>query len=421
MGLIGLCDCNNFFVSCERLFRPELEGRAVVVLSNNDGCAIARSNEAKALGVKMGQPLFQIQDFVRRGELIICSSNYRLYGDLSSRVMTTLKEHLPSIEIYSIDEAFLDYSGFPIDGVEGHGREIARIVRRNTGIPVSIGIAPTKTLAKIASKLCKQYPKLKGCCLMRRAEDIEKVLRGYPVADVWGIGRRSAKMLLGYGVTTAWEFRSAPESWVRGMMGLTGLRTWRELNGEQSISFEDRVVGRQSITVSRSFSHEIYDFNELHQAVITFAARAGEKLRAQGSVSSQLQVVIFTNRHREDRPQHHEGMLHQFTTPTDSTLEIASAAAMLLKKLYREGFGYKKAGVSMMDISSKQGVQSSFFDGVDHERHTSLMETMDRVNKKMGRETIRLGSQGDALVPSSSDYRSPNYTTEWSDILTIKV
>ncbi len=419
--MIGLCDCNNFFVSCERVFDPSLERIAVVVLSSNDGCVIARSNESKALGVKMGQPLFQIQNLVRSGQLKILSTNYHLYGDMSERVMMTLKSALPSIEIYSIDEAFLDFSGFQLADMEEYGRNLSRKVRRNTGIPVSIGIAPTKTLAKIASKLCKKYPKLQGCCLMYRPEDIAKVLATYPIEDVWGIGRKSTKLLKGCGIHYAEEFRARPREWVQSRMGIVGLRTWQELHGNPCLEFGYTTPDRQTIMVSRSFAHEVYDFEKLHEAIATFASQASEKLRNQHCVASQIELFLATNRHREDQPQHCEGRLSRFAIATDSTLDIVQHAAELLRGLYCEGYGYKKAGVILLDISSSEGIQTSIFD-VDHRaKHRSLMSAMDKINLTHGAAMVRVGSQREGEIPTNSQYRSPRYTTEWEDILTIKV
>ncbi len=419
--MIGLCDCNNFYVSCERLFNPALEGLPVLVMSGNDGCVIARSNETKALGIKMGQPMFQIKEIIQRNNVKILSCNLQLYGDISERVMTTLKSYLPSIEIYSIDEAFLDFSGIELDKIEPFARELSRTVRRNTGIPVSIGIAPTKTLAKVASKLCKSYPKLKGGCLMYRDEDISKVLAKTTVTDIWGIGRRSGAMLSSFNIKTAEEFRQAPEGWIKGQMGITGLRTWRELHGESCIEIDSSPVERQSIMVSRSFNRDVTELESLHNSVATFATRAAEKLRQQNSVAGQIQVFVATNRHRADLPQHSEGRLITFMTPTDSTLEIAKAASSLLKELYRVGYGYKKAGVVLYDISDNEGIQSSMFDSVDRPKHKALMQTLDRLNTQMGRSTVKLGSQGDGVKAFNCEHRSPLYTTQWSDILKIKV
>ncbi len=419
--MFGLCDCNNFYVSCERLFNPALEGRAVVVMSGNDGCVVARSNEAKALGIKMGQPMFQIADLVKRQGVVAISGNLQLYGDISSRVMTTLADLLPSIEVYSIDEAFIDLSGFDIDGLKSLGEEVSRGVRRSVGVPVSLGIAPTKTLAKVAAKLCKSYPRLKGCCLMYRDEDIAKVLNSYPVGDVWGIGRRSVEMLKRYNITTAEQFRAAPKEWVQSQMGVTGLRTWSELHSQSCIELDGSESGRQSIMVSRSFRSELRDFDELRRAIATFATRAAEKLRGQRSLTSQMQVFIRTNRHRTDYAQHEGSIFVNFETPTDSTLEIVAAASAKLQMLFRDGYGYKKAGVVLYGISDNNGVQSSLFDTIDRTKHANLMSAIDRINSEMGRSTIKMATEGDGKLPTTTANQSPNYSTQWDDLLTIKL
>ena len=419
--MLALCDCNNFFASCERVFNPSLNGKPVVVLSNNDGCIIARSEEAKAVGIKMGQPLYQAQELIKSHGVAVFSSNYQLYGDMSHRVMQTLKQYAPSIEIYSIDEAFLDFDGLPIETLQERGQEIARILKRNTGIPVSIGIAPTKTLAKVASKLCKKYPKLKGACLMYRPEDITKVLSKFPIGDVWGIGRRYSKMLKGYGIETAEQFRQMQPEWVKAKMSIVGLRTWKELHGEPCIEFEHAVPDKQSITVSRSFAKPITEIEPLQEVLSTFVAMAAEKLRKQSSVTRQMQIFILTNYHREDQPQHREGRLVQFPMPTDSTLEMVKAANKALKELYRKGYSYKKAGVILYDITPNTGIQSMMFDEIDRPKHKALMQTIDSLNAHHGRSTVALASQGTHGIPSNRDHLSPQYTTEWRDILKIKV
>ncbi|MFR9562673.1 MAG: Y-family DNA polymerase [Rikenellaceae bacterium] len=419
--MIGLCDCNNFFVSCERLFNPALEGRPVVVMSSNDGCVIARSNEAKALGIKMAQPLFQVRELIEQNNVATISSNLQLYGDMSERVMMILREHIPHIEVYSIDEAFLDLSGFSEEELPEFGRKLSAIVKRATGIPVSIGIAPTKTLAKVAAKLCKSYAKLHGCCLMHKAEDVKKVLSRTAVGDIWGIGRQSVAMLGRYNVKSAEDFANLPMEWVKAQMGVVGLRTWRELRRESCIEIDSAPSNQQSIMVSRSFSHDITDFGELNSSVVTFASRACEKLRAQNSVASQVQLYVATNRHREGVLQHSESRFVNFVTPTDSTLEIVKAATTMLKALVRKGFGYKKAGVVLCGLSGNVGVQSSLFDEVDRSKHDALMKSVDRLNSQMGHSTVSIGGNVKGLVPTSSANRSPMYTTSWDDILVIKV
>ncbi len=419
--MIGLCDCNNFFVSCERVFNPSLIGRPVVVLSGNDGCIIARSNESKALGIKMGQPLYQIRKVVDQNGVALQSTNFPLYGDMSRRVMETLRQELPAIEIYSIDEAFLDMSDIATEKLKGFGESLSKRVERNTGIPVSIGIAPTKTLAKIASKLCKKYPKLKGACLLYRPEDIKKVLSTLPIEDVWGIGRQSSKMLKAYNIITAYQFTQAPKEWIDAKMGVTGVRTWMELQGESSILFENRTSDKKSIMVSRSFAHEIYSINELQSSLAGFVSSAAEKLRHQKSVAGAMQIFMITNRHREDLPQHNGNEAVTFDTPTDSTLELASSASKALRRVYKEGYGYKKVGVILYDIRSSSGIQSSLFDGVDHEKHSKLMRQLDEINSNFGKNSVRLGIEESNKNRINSKHLSPQYTTKWSDIIKVKV
>ena len=320
--MYALADCNNFFVSCERLFRPDLNGRPVIVLSNNDGCAIARSNEAKALGIGMGAPLFKIADIVRRNHVVVFSGNMALYGDISRRVQQTLMEFTPAIERYSIDEAFLDLRGMETADFDALAKEISRRCLRNTGIPVSVGIAPTKTLAKIASKLCKRYPKLRGGCYMYRPEDVEKVLRRFPVEDVWGIGRRFSKRLIELGIKTAYDFTTLSPEWVRAQMSVTGMRTWRELRGEACIGFEDGFQAKQSICTSRSFATEIYEFDALAEQVAKFASMTAEKLRRQHSACNQMTVFAWTNRFKEDWTSNRgNSCVTAFETATDSSIE----------------------------------------------------------------------------------------------------
>ena len=300
--MYALADCNNFFASCERVFRPELNGKPVIVLSNNDGCAVARSNEAKALGIKMGDPLFKIRDIVEKNHVHVFSGNFALYGDMSRRVQEVLRNYSPSVEVYSIDEAFLDLDGIDVD-FDKYAKEISRECWKQTSIPVSVGIAPTKTLAKIASKLCKKYPKLRGGCYMHRLQDIEKVLKKFPAEDVWGIGRRMMRKLEAMGVRTAWDYVSLPETTVRMLFHLPGYRTWKELKGIPCIALEDMIEPRQTICVSRSFSKEITTLQELSEQVANFAESAVTKLRGQNSIALEMVVFAMTNRFKENAPK----------------------------------------------------------------------------------------------------------------------
>jgi DNA polymerase V len=419
--MVGLCDCNNFFASCERVFRPDLDGKPVVVLSNNDGCIIARSNEAKALGIRMGTPLFQAKDVIEKNGVAVFSSNYQLYGDMSNRVISILKETVPSIEVYSIDEAFLNLEGLPLEGLQQKGRDLSARIRKDTGIPVSIGMAPTKTLAKIASKLCKQYPKLKGCCLMYRPQDIEKVLRKFPVGDVWGIGRKYRRKLELMGVNTAWDFCSLPRSEVSRLMSVTGVKTWLELHGEPCIEFDEVPQERQTICVSRSFAHDMRDLSQLDAAVATFTAKVAEKLRRQDMKASVLHVFILTNRHREDHPQDYSIRTTGFEVATNSTIEMTEAASQALKAIYKKGFGYKRAGVMVTDLVDSGKVQGVFFDTVDHEKQDRLMKVIDSINAASGNATVRIASNGEMDQFSTRTRVSKRYTTRWDELMEVVV
>ncbi len=418
--MYGLCDCNNFYVSCERVFDPSLVGRPVIVLSNNDGCVIARSNEAKRLGIKMGEPYFQLETLIRQNNIAVFSANFVLYGDMSRRVMSLLRQFVPATEVYSIDEAFLDFSGIDATTLDALGHRIARIVKRHTGIPVSIGIAPTKTLAKIASKLCKQYPKLNGCCYMHRAEDIEKVLRRFPVGDVWGVGRRWAQLLERHGIRTAWDFTQLPPEWVRSRMSVVGLRMWKELRGEPCIGFEQHPADKKRIATTRTFDRDIGDYEELHSRIAQYVAATAEKLRRQRSVSGEICVFILTNRHKENIPQYYESRCMKLSVPTDSTLELTRYAVGLLRNIYRKGIAYKRAGVILSDISSRNGLQTDLFDATDRTKHDRLMEAVDALNERFGRHRLVTAAEGFEPFKMNRNHLSLQYTTDWSQILRVK-
>ena len=415
--MFALADCNNFFASCERVFRPDLNGRPVIVLSNNDGCAVARSNEAKALGIRMGDPYFKIRRLVEKAGVAVFSSNFALYGDMSHRVQQVLSCYAPAVEQYSIDEAFLDLRGMNIEDPAAYAREISRQCRKLTAIPVSVGIAPSKTLAKIASKLCKRYPKLQGGCWMHRKEDIEKVLSTFPVADVWGIGRRSAAKLATMNVTTALEYSRLPETAVRKLFALPGWKTWRELRGEACIEFEDLVEPKQSICVSRSFAHDISDCTLLCEQIANFAEGAAVKLRRQGSLALEMAAFAFTNRFKEGSPQTFGSHLAVFPDGTADHRALVSAAVAAGRELYRPGYGYKKAGVVITRLVQKDAFSGSLFeDRAAAERDERLSQSIDSINRSFGRGAILFGVQGDGQIKMSREHQSPHYTTLWNDI-----
>ncbi len=418
--MYGLADCNNFYASCERVFDPSLEGRPVVVLSSNDGCVIARSNEAKALGIAMGDPYFRLRETVSRHGVAVFSSNFALYGDMSARVMGILRAHAPALEVYSIDEGFLDLRGMELGALRDFGAGVVEDVKRSTGIPISLGIAPTKTLAKIASKLCKRYPRLEGCCLMCREEDIEKVLRRYPVAQVWGIGPGYGRKLASCGVVTAWDFTRMPPEAVRRMMSSTGLRTWRELRGEDCIGFEEFPARKKRICSSRSFARGIEGRGELVRNTALFASLCAEKLRRQNSVCGEIGVFAATDRFRYDGSYRYDTAMARLPAQSDSTPEIVKCAVRLLDGIFRDGFLYKRCGVTLSCIAPADGRQSALFDPVDRSRHSKAMEAMDAMNRRYGSGTVAVAAQGGATYRNCQTHLSPGYTTDWNGIITVK-
>lgn len=420
--MFALADCNNFYASCERVFRPDLQGKPIIVLSNNDGCAVARSNEAKALGIKMGDPFFKIRDIIERHNVAVFSGNMSLYGDMSQRVRWVLEEFAPTVEVYSIDEAFLDLRGMDNIDFDAYAKQISQRCWKMTSIPVSVGIAPTKTLAKIASKLCKQYPKLQGGCYMHRKQDIEKVLRKFPIEDVWGIGRKSARKLYDYNIRTAFDFTQMHESIVRGLLGITGLRTWHELRGTSCIEIEDSLEKRHTICVSRSFDKEINKLEELTEQIANFAASATEKLRAQHSVCCQMVVFATTNRFKENGQYSNSSILVSFSEATNNHRATIAAAVNASRELYKSNFNYKKAGVIFSKLLPANVITQSLFEnGCSVARESNLSTAMDSINHTFGRGTIKLGAQGNGKIKSASANQSPHYTTLWSDIPKVSV
>lgn len=422
MRTYALVDCNNFFVSCERAFQPELEGKPVVVLSNNDGCVVARSNESKAMGIKMGTPFFKIRDKVESGNLIVRSSNYSLYGDLSSRVMSILAAAVPKIEIYSIDEAYLCVDGIDKKKLEVLCPELVRRIRKWVGIPVSIGIASTKTLAKVANHFAKKYPGYKGVCRIVTDEQRVKALKLTPIGDVWGIGRRVAPRLLAMGLTTAFDYVSMPQDWVYKNLGLGGLRVWNELNGKESVE-EERDEARQSICTSRSFAETITDIQELSARVSDFAAKCAEKLRHDGTAAYCINTFLYTNRFREDKPQDFPDATIRLDMPASSTQEVVSAALKALKLIWKPGFEYKKAGVVVFDIVNRDERQLTLFetDSAKKEKQDVLSQVMDNVNVSSGQNVLRVATQrpGHYADGIRREHASRLFSTDWDSIIEI--
>ena len=459
--MIGLADCNNFYCSCERVFRPDLIGKPVVVLSNNDGCVIARSEEAKALGYKMGDPFYQVKEKLEAEGVAIFSSNYTLYGSLSNRVMSMLSHYSPRIDQYSIDESFFEadesmakvffrehaedhptlFNKITIDELSEkpdsllhrYGSKISADVLRAVGIPISVGIAETKTLAKIGSKFAKKYKGFQGCCLIDTDERRHKALSLFPVEDVWGIGRHIARKLDYMGIRTAAQFADKKESWVRSHFNITTLRTWKELNGESCISIEE-LPQKKSICTSRSFANEgITDKNVIEEAVANFAVRCTEKLRRQGSVCQGITVFAWTSRFNEHVPEY---TIHDSLTlpiATNAQEEIVGAALSILRAKYPKpmadsrsdcpdmSFHFKKAGVILWQISPDHPRQQDLFDPIDRSKQKKLMEAIDAINRKNGYGTIRQAIQGtDCRFDLKRKYMSKQFTTNIHDILKVK-
>lgn len=422
MELFGLADCNNFFVSCERVFRPDLNGKPVVVLSNNDGCVISRSNEAKNLGIRMGVPLFQIKKEIEKHKIAIFSSNYVLYGDMSRRVMSLLSCYTPKLDQYSIDEAFLDFSDMgDTEHLHNYGQKIVKDVGKGTGIPISLGIAPTRTLAKVASKFAKKYKGYHGCCIIDTDEKRQKALELFEVGDVFGIGRKMKEHLSKYGIRTAADFARLDGEWVRSVFSVTGHRTWRELHGEACITL-DELPAKKSICVSRSFAGEgIADRTKLEEAVANFASDCARKLREQKTICRQMTVFAFTSRFRTDLPQDFINHNIRLDIGTNDTSEIIKAAIEGLRDCYREGnFAYKKAGVILWDISSDNAVQGNLFDTRNRSKLSALQKTIDNINRRDGIGTVRNAIQGSDRLNIKREHLSPQYTTDINEILVLK-
>lgn len=419
--MIGLIDCNNFFVSCERVFTPALRNRPVIVFSNNDGCAVALSNEAKALGIRRGDPFFKIRQLCESANVATLSGNHKLYGDMSSRVMATLSAITPSVEIYSIDEAFIDMSGWPIDKLQTVGHEIVRIIRRHTGIATSLGIAPTKTLAKIASHFAKKFPGYHGCCLIDTDEKRRKALSLSEARDVWGIGRKLARRLTDCGIHTALELADLSEDAVDKLFNVTGEKTWRELNGEPCVDFQPEDSSQKQMVCSRSFGKAITDFDELSGAVASFAANVGRKMRERGLCAVTVGVFIHTDAFRPDLPQYYNTAMVTLPEASADTLTITTAATDCLRNIFRKGFGYKKAGIIISELTDARHIQQSLFsNAVDRERRCRLMNAVDSINRSsIAHDTIHTA----AYQPIDKYIRRENpsrlFSTRLSDIITV--
>ncbi len=431
--MYGIIDCDNCYVSCERVFRPDLNDKPVVVLSNNDGCVVARSNEAKKMGIKAGTPYFQLAEQFPNQKIAVFSSNYELYGELTSRVVSIIRKEAPAYFRYSIDECFVYLDGMTHLDLKAWGEKLHKRIKQSVGMPVSIGLAPNKTLAKVASHFAKKYQGYRHCCMIDSDEKRIKALKLYPIDEVWGIGRRYAARLEALGVKTAYDLAEHNQTWVKATFNNIVIeRTWRELNGEDCVPNEE-MAKKKSICTSRSFNGMITDLDGLRTHVSNYAARCAEKLRQQGTVASIVGVFLNTNAFREDLPQYWNFQEMRLVTPSSSTITIVKAANEVLQNLYRQGYHYKKAGVIVMGIGPNSPIQQDLFDinAEQFEKMKRLDAVIDRINKVNGTETIVLGSQqytqkdgkGKANVFANAikhDYKSKNPTTRWSDIIILK-
>jgi len=420
---IALVDCDNFYVSCERVFTPRLKDKPVVVLSNNDGCIVARSQEAKALGIPMGAPFFQYQKLIQNHEVQVYSSNYALYGDMSRRVMETLKCFSPNVEIYSIDEAFLDLTDFSDKNLTKYGTLIRNTIKQHIGIPVTIGIAPTKVLAKIATRIAKKEKSLNGVFDITSHPKIDELLATIAVEDVWGIGSQYTKLLNSQGILTAKDLKYASLKWIQKHLTIVGLRILRELNEEPCIPLEEAPPAKKGITSSRSFGKPVETLEEITEAISEYVSRAAQKLRAQNSVASFLQVYLSTNRFKQG-PQYANLITSTFLTPTAFTPELIRIARECVKQIFQPGYQYQRAGVFLGEIISQNQFQLSLFSQAnpqERDKRKALMVTLDKVNKRWGSNTLQVASQGTKKAwKMNQSFISPHYTTRWQEIPVVK-
>lgn len=415
--MFALIDCNNFFVSCERVFNPALNNRPMVVLSNNDGCVISRSNEAKLLGIKMGVPHFQIRELIKKEKIAVYSTNFTLYGDMSERVMTILREMTPEIEIYSVDEAFLHLHG--IDDLSEYGRSIVHKVNRSTGIPVSIGVATTKTLAKIANHFAKRYKGYNNVCIIDSEEKRIKAIQNTEIGEVWGIGRRFRRMLEYQGIATAYDFTQKSRSWIRNKMTVIGERTWLELQGIPCVQYENAKADKQQICTSRSFGYPIADYESLLGAIATLASHCVDKLRKQKSATKAIYVFVQTNRFQEDAYQ--SSKMIPLSFHTSDMGEIIGFCRQALDTLYLPEHDYKRAGVVLMDLIPESHIQRDLFDPIDREKQQRLHQALDEIARRNGRESIQLAVLGKGYYPYiHQEYLSKRYSTNWEEIIDVK-
>jgi len=421
-NIYALVDCNNFYVSCERIFRPDLFNKPVIVLSNNDGCVVSRSNEVKSLGIQMGIPYFKIYDLVKEHNITVFSSNYPLYADISNRIMNILNEFSPKVEIYSIDEAFL-LLNLASKQYEEYGVQIRNWILQDVGIPTTIGIAYTKTLCKVASKIAKKETQYEGVLSLLKKKENEQYLEKVSVDDIWGVGRKYSLWLKSKGIFNAKQLKYADRDMIKRKMTIQGVRTVLELNNISCIPLEIQSQIKKSITSSRSFGKKTDSFEDIKRALAINVARAGEKLRAQNSVAEKITVFITTDPFKEE---HYSNILEvKLPYRTSETYTLIKYAFQGLSNIFKNGYVYKKCGVILTNIFPKDGIQLNFFNDIncsDTIKRENIMNAVDRINTKWGSDKVRLGSIGfDNPLEMKQSLKSPQYTTNWEDMLTVKI
>ena len=418
--VFALIDCNAFYVSCERVFNPKLNNKPVVALSNNDGCIIARSKEAKALGIKMGVPLFKVRDIIKKEKVHVFSSNYTLYGDMSRRVMNIIAEFTNDIEIYSIDEAFIGLDGVPGD-INEYGHKIRKTVLQHTGIPVSIGIANTKTLAKVANHIAKDDSSFLGVCSLLKFKNIDKLLSSVAVGEVWGIGRQLSKKLNMHGIYNVQQLKNIEDYRIRKMMSINGLKTVTELRGVSCLPLEEVRATRKSCCTSRSFGRSLQELEDIQQAIAIFSRRAAERIRSEKLLTSNISVFLRTSPFVDSDKRYSNGMSTFFSIPTSNTSKIVKEAKHLTRKLFVYGYEYQKIGVMLLDITDAENEQYSFYEYENYDQSDRVMEVLDGVNTRYGSSTLTLGAQGIKKDwRMKSERKSAAYTTNMLQIPVVK-
>ena len=415
--MFALVDCNSCYASCEQIFRPDLRGKPVIVLSNNDGCIIARSKEAKVLGIPDLQPYFKVKHLIKRHRVAVFSSNFRLYGDISQRVMDTLRHFSPNIEIYSIDEMFLDLDGIDLP-LEDYGQKMKTTLWQQVKMPVSVGIAPSKTLTKLANYAAKNIPKCQGVCLLDNPEKWQWLMKRVPVTKIWGVGSRIGKRLTEHNIYTAWDLASSSPKMIRRHFSVCLERTVEELNGTTCLDLEDNPPAKKQIYCSRSFGNKPSELDPLLQAISLYACRATEKLRAQQHLVSTIHIFIHTSPHQPN--YYGNSTVVKLPYPTDDSRVIVAKAKQAVRKLYRPGYKYLKSGIGLIEIMSKQHCQPDFFQPPQEKTADALMATLDNINQRYGSGAAFLAGEGiRERWPMRQQHRSPCYTTDWNDLPTI--